>query len=79
MHTQSASDDAFSHEIDYIGQVWGILNFKESQNHIIGSEVIAILLNGLILPIDRVTLGILCAFSWLFSPPPKLRHLRPTC
>ena len=55
MHTQSASDDAFSHETDNIGQVWGILNFKESQNHFIGSEVIAILMNGLILPMDGVT------------------------
>ena len=44
-------DGAFSHKIDYVALFWEILNFEGHQNCTTGSIVMAILLNGLILPI----------------------------
>ena len=45
-------DDAFSHKIDYVTIFMEILNLKGHPNRITGLKVTAILLNGLILPID---------------------------
>ena len=45
------ADGAFSHKIDYVTMFNEILNHEGHQNHITGSKVTAILLNGWILPI----------------------------
>ena len=44
-------DGAFSHKIDYFTIFQEILSLKGYQNHITGSKVTAIFLNGWILPI----------------------------
>ena len=44
-------DGVFSHKIDYVTIIREILNLKGHQNHITGSRVTAILLNGWNLPI----------------------------
>ena len=54
-------DGATSHKIDYVAQAWGILNLKGYQNCIIGSKVMAILLNGQLLPICWVALQRVCS------------------
>ena len=43
-------DGAFSHKINYFTILKEIINLEEHPNHITGSKVTAILLNGLILP-----------------------------
>ena len=48
-------DGAFSHKIDYVTIFQEILNLKGHSNRITGSKVTAILLNGWILPIDKVS------------------------
>ena len=50
-HDLMVEDGAFSHEIDYVAIFKGIQNLKGHHNHITGSRVTAILLNGWILPI----------------------------
>ena len=50
-------DGTFSHKIDYVTLFWGILNHEECPNHIIGSKITAILINGWILPVGKVALG----------------------
>ena len=44
-------DGAVSHKIDYVAIFWDILNLEGHQNCTSGSKVMAILLNGLMLPI----------------------------
>ena len=51
---------AFSRKIDYFTILLGILNLGGHSNHITGSRVTAILLNGLILPIGGVASGRVC-------------------
>ena len=50
-HALTVVDGAFSHKIDYVTIFKEILNPKGHPNRIIGSKVMAILLNVLILPI----------------------------
>ena len=56
-------NSVFSHEIDYVTLLKGILNLKGYQNFIIDSKVTAILLNGWIWPIGGVASGRVCACS----------------
>ena len=54
---------ASSHKTKYINIFKEILNFKEHQNHCIGSKATAICLNGWILPTGGVATGRVCACS----------------
>ena len=45
-HTQTVKDGASSHKIDYVVQVYNIINLKDNQNNITGSKVTTIFLNG---------------------------------
>ena len=51
MNCPDGLECASSLKIDHITQVQGILNIKRFQKYIIGSKVMAILLNGWILPV----------------------------
>ena len=52
---QTVKYGAFSCKIEYLEQVADILNVKGHPNHIIGSKVTTLLLNGWILPSGEVT------------------------
>ena len=54
---------ASSHEIDYVGKFWEILNLEGHQNCITCSRVMAILLNGWTLPIGEAASGRVCTCS----------------
>ena len=54
---QTARDGASSHKISHVAEVRA---FKEYINHTIGLKVMAILLNGWILPIGGVALERVC-------------------
>ena len=56
-------DGALSHKIDYVTIFKEILNCAGHPNHITGSKVMAILLNGWILPIGWASLGRVCSCS----------------
>ena len=60
-HALTIADGAFSHKIDYVTIFKEILNPEGHPNCITGSKVIAILLNGLILPIGEAASGRVCA------------------
>ena len=60
-------DGAFSHKIDYVTIFLEILNLEGHQNHVTGSRVTAILLNGWILPIGGFCLLLDFAYWWSFS------------
>ena len=47
-------DSAFSHKIDYAKKKLKNINLEEQSNHITGSRVTVILLNGWISPIGEV-------------------------
>ena len=51
-HALMVGDGSFSHKIDYVNFFWEILNLEGHQYRITGLRGMAILLNGLILPID---------------------------
>ena len=51
LHAQMVEDGDFSHNWDYIIILLDIWNHEGHQNHITGSRVTAVLLNGWILPI----------------------------
>ena len=51
------------HTIDYVTILLEILNPEGHPNCITGSEVTAFLLNGWILPVDKLALGRVCAQS----------------
>ena len=57
------ADGAFSHKIDNFTIFKEILNPKGHPNRIAGSKVMAILLNGWILPIGGASTGRVCACS----------------
>ena len=59
-HTLLVEDGAFSHKINYV-TIFQILNLEGHSNHITGSKVMAILLNGWILPVGGVASGSVCA------------------
>ena len=50
-------DGAFSHKLDYVTMFLEILHLEGHSNHIAGSKITAIFLNGWILPIDGVASG----------------------
>ena len=50
-HAQMVDNGAYSHRIDYVIFFLKILNLEGHPNRIIGSKVMAIFLNGWILPI----------------------------
>ena len=52
-HAQTVRDSSSSYKIPYVVLVWDILNLKGHQNQI-GSKVLAIFLNGLVLPVFRI-------------------------
>ena len=54
-HTLPIADGAFNHKIDYVTICEEKLNLEGHQNRITGFKVMAILLNGWILPIIGVT------------------------
>ena len=56
-------DGAFSHKIDYVKIFLEILNPEGNPNHITGSKITAILLNGLFLTIGGASWGRVCACS----------------
>ena len=56
-------DGAFSHKIDYVTILKEILNLEGYLNRFIGSKVMAILVNGEILPSGGVALGRVCSCS----------------
>ena len=56
-------DGAFSHKIDYVTILKEILNLEGYLNCFIGSKVMAILVNGEILPSGGVALGRVCSCS----------------
>ena len=57
-------DGAFSHKvIKYVRILNEIQNLEGHPNHITGSKVTAIFLNGCILPIGGASLGWVCTFS----------------
>ena len=56
-------DGASSHKIDYFSKFSEILNLEGQHNHITGSRVMAILLNGWTLPIGEAVSGRVCACS----------------
>ena len=63
--TQTVNNLAFKHEVDYVAQVWDIINLKVYQNcitalHYICSKVIVIFLSGWILPIGQVASKRVC-------------------
>ena len=60
-------EGAFSHKIDYVTISKEILNLKGHPNRITGSKVMAILLNGWILPIGGVSSGRVCACQIVFE------------
>ena len=60
-------DGAFSHEIDYVTVFKEILNLEGHPNCITGSKVMAILLNGWILPIG----GALAVKGLRLQPAPQ--------
>ena len=62
-HALLVGDGASSHKIDYVRKLYGIENLEGHQDRITGSRVMAILLNGLILPIGEVATGRVCACS----------------
>ena len=57
------ADGAFSHKIDYVTIIKEILNPEGHTNRITGSEVLAILLNGWILPTGGASSGRVCSCS----------------
>ena len=64
-HAQTVRDGALGHKIDYVAQVYDILNLNKHQNHTIRSKIMAILLKVLIMPIVRAVLRRVCACSLL--------------
>ena len=60
---QTVWDGASSKQIEYVAQVWGILNFKGYTNLTIGSTLTAFFLDGWILPICGVASERVCACS----------------
>ena len=62
-HALMVEVGAFSHDIDYVGKFWEILNLKAHPNCITGSKVTAILLNGWILPIGGASAVSVCVCS----------------
>ena len=57
-HTPMVKDCAFSHKIDYVTIIFlRILNLEGNQNCSTGVRVMAILLNGWVLPVGGVSLG----------------------
>ena len=62
-HALTIADGAFSHKIDYVTIFKEILNPEGHPNHITGSKVTAILLNGWILPIGGASSGRVCSCS----------------
>ena len=54
---------ASSHKIDYVNKLLEILNLEGHQNHVTGSRVTAIFLNGWTLSIGEAALGRVCACS----------------
>ena len=59
-HALRVGDGAFSNKIDYITIFKEILLLEGHPNHIVGSKVTTILLNGWILPIVGASLGRVC-------------------
>ena len=57
------ADGDFSHKIDNVTILLEILNPEVHPNHITGSKVTAILLNGWIFPIGGASSGRVCACS----------------
>ena len=57
---QKIGNNAISHKINYVTQVFDFLNLKEHQHPIIGSRVTGILLDGWILPIGGAASGRVC-------------------
>ena len=62
-HALTVADGVFSHKIDYVTIFKEILNPEGHPNRITGSKVMAILLNGWILPIGRASSGRVCSCS----------------
>ena len=62
MNCPDGLECASSLKIDHITQVQGILNIKRFQKYIIGSKVMAILLNGWILPVGWDARRSVCAW-----------------
>ena len=80
-HALVVEDGAFSHKMDYFKKIMGILNLEGHSNCITGSKVLAILLNGWILPFGGVASGRVCVCSLrrrlVSTVPPPLQE--PVC
>ena len=62
-HALTVADGVFSHKIDYVTINKEFLNPEGHLNRITGSKVMAILLNGWILPFGGASSGRVCAWS----------------
>ena len=62
-HAQTIENGASSHNTNYIDLLSEILNLDGHQNCCIGYKVMAILLNGCILPTGGASLGKVCSCS----------------
>ena len=62
-HAPMVENGAFSHKVDFVLIFKEILNLEGHPKCITGSKVMAILLNGWILPINGVASGRVCACS----------------